>query len=340
MTFNLPFISYQRLGRLAKRLAKRLSGSLIALLIVVIGAFLMMETAPGDAVDAYAISLGGDAAMMDELRTQWGLDQSLSRRLMVYLSSLAQGNLGWSVTFSRPIRDVIFERLPNTFLLMGASTSLSFFIGSLLGIYAGAKPGSFRDRFLSATSLALYAVPGFWLALILIIFFSISLRWLPSGGIETIVSAKHGLARGLDILRHLTLPVLSLSMIYLALYLRVMRSAMGQIWQMDFVSALRARGISERHILWRHVVRNALLPLITMLGLQAATMLGGSVVIESVFAIPGLGRLAQEAVTARDTALLMGIILISAFMVIVVNLIVDFFYSWLDPRIRKAGDDA
>lgn len=319
---------------------RRMASSMIVLLVVVIGAFLLMEAAPGDAVDAYAVSLGGDAAMMDELRAQWGLDQSLSRRLQVYLSSLAQGNLGWSVAFSRPILDIIVERLPNTLLLMGASTALSFFIGSLLGIYAGAKPGSFRDRFLSAASLALYAVPGFWLALVLIIFFSISLRWFPSGGVETIASGKHGLARALDIVRHLTLPVLSLSMIYLALYLRVMRSAMGQVWQMDFVGALRARGLSERRILWRHVVRNALLPLVTMLGLQAATMLGGSVVIESVLAIPGLGRLAQEAVTARDTALLMGIILISALMVIIVNFITDLFYSWLDPRIAKAGDAA
>ncbi|MGU3574514.1 ABC transporter permease [Brucellaceae bacterium C25G] len=330
MTLNLPLIR--------RKFLRRIASSMIVLLVVVIGAFLLMEAAPGDAVDAYAVSLGGDAAMMNDLRAQWGLDQSLGRRLIVYLNSLAHGNLGWSVAFSRPILDIILERLPNTLLLMGASTALSFFIGSLLGIFAGAKPGSFRDRFLSAASLALYAVPGFWLALVLIIYFSISLRWFPSGGVETIASGKQGLARGLDILRHLTLPVLSLSMIYLALYLRVMRSAMGQIWKMDFIQALRARGLSESRILWHHVVRNALLPLVTMLGLQAATMLGGSVVIESVFAIPGLGRLAQEAVTARDTALLMGIILISAFMVIIVNFIIDLLYSWLDPRIAKAED--
>ncbi|KAA9370127.1 ABC transporter permease [Ochrobactrum quorumnocens] len=318
---------------------KRLIGSIIVLLIVIIGCFLMLETAPGDAVDAYAVSFGGDAAAIAEMRARWGLDQSIWHRLGAYLASLVQGNLGWSVSFNRPILDVIFERLPNTLLLMGAATALSFAVGSALGIVAGAKPGSFRDRFLSVASLVLYAIPGFWLALVLVIFFSIRLRWLPSSGIETIASGKEGWARAIDIARHLVLPVVSLALIYLALYLRVMRASMADIWRMDFVRALKARGISRPRIVLRHVARNALLPLVTMLGLQAASMLGGSVVIESVFAVPGLGRLAQEAVASRDTPLLLGVILTSAIMVIVVNFLVDLLYLWLDPRIvaGKAG---
>lgn len=314
-------------------------GSIIVLLIVIIGCFLMLETAPGDAVDAYAVSFGGDAAAIAEMRARWGLDQSIWHRLGAYLASLVQGNLGWSVSFNRPILDVIFESLPNTLLLMGAATALSFAVGSALGIVAGAKPGSFRDRFLSVASLVLYAIPGFWLALVLVIFFSIRLRWLPSSGIETIASGKEGWARAIDIARHLVLPVVSLALIYLALYLRVMRASMADIWRMDFVRALKARGISRPRIVLRHVARNALLPLVTMLGLQAASMLGGSVVIESVFAVPGLGRLAQEAVASRDTPLLLGVILTSAIMVIVVNFLVDLLYLWLDPRIvaGKAG---
>jgi peptide/nickel transport system permease protein len=254
---------------------KRLIGSIIVLLIVIIGCFLMLETAPGDAVDAYAVSFGGDAAAIAEMRARWGLDQSIWHRLGAYLASLVQGNLGWSVSFNRPILDVIFERLPNTLLLMGAATALSFAVGSALGIVAGAKPGSFRDRFLSVASLVLYAIPGFWLALVLVIFFSIRLRWLPSSGIETIASGKEGWARAIDIARHLVLPVVSLALIYLALYLRVMRASMADIWRMDFVRALKARGISRPRIVLRHVARNALLPLVTMLGLQAASMLGG-----------------------------------------------------------------
>ncbi len=167
----------------------------------------------------------------------------------------------------------------------------------------------------------------------LVILFSIRLRWLPSSGIETIASGKEGLARGLDIARHLLLPVVSLALIYLALYLRVMRASMADIWRMDFVRALKARGISRPRIVLSHVARNALSPLVTMLGLQAASMLGGSVVIESVFAVPGLGRLAQEAVASRDTPLLLGVILTSAIMVIAVNFVVDLLYLWLDPRI-------
>ncbi|ASV83651.1 binding-protein-dependent transport system inner membrane component family protein [Ochrobactrum quorumnocens] len=318
---------------------KRLIGSIIVLLIVIIGCFLLLETAPGDAVDAYAVSFGGDAAAIAEMRARWGLDQSIWHRLGAYLASLFQGNLGWSVSFNRPILDVIFERLPNTLLLMGTATALSFAVGSALGIVAGAKPGSFRDRFLSVASLVLYAIPGFWLALVLVILFSIRLRWLPSSGIETIASGKEGWARAIDIARHLVLPVVSLALIYLALYLRVMRASMADIWRMDFVRALKARGISRPRIVLRHVARNALLPLVTMLGLQAASMLGGSVVIESVFAVPGLGRLAQEAVASRDTPLLLGVILTSAIMVIGVNFLVDLLYLWLDPRIAagKAG---
>lgn len=316
---------------------KRLVGSIIVLLIVIVGCFFMLESAPGDAVDAYAVTFGGDAATIAEMRARWGLDQSIWRRLGAYLAALAQGNFGWSVSFNRPILGVILERLPNTLLLMGAATALSFAVGSLLGIVAGARPGSFRDRFLSVASLVLYAIPGFWLALVLVILFSIRLRWLPSSGIETIASGKHGLARAGDIAVHLVLPVVSLAVIYLALYLRVMRAAMADIWRMDFVRALRARGISHPRIVLRHVARNALLPVVTVLGLQAASMLGGSVVIESVFAVPGLGRLAQEAVASRDTPLLLGVILVSAVMVIAVNFLIDLIYLWLDPRIARGG---
>lgn len=314
-------------------LRKRMISSLFVLLIVVVGCFLVLETAPGDAVDAYAITFGGDATAMAQMRARWGLDQSIWHRLWAYLAALAQGNLGWSVSFSRPILDVVLERLPKTLILMGMATAVSFSVGSALGIVAGSRPGSFRDRFLSVSSLILYAIPSFFLALVLVIFFSIKLRWLPSSGIETIASDSQGLERVADIITHLILPVTSLSLVYLALYLRVMRASMAEIWQMDFVRALRARGISRPRIVLGHVARNALLPLITMLGLQAAAMLGGSVVIESVFAIPGLGRLAQEAVAARDTPLLLGVILTSAIMVILVNFLVDLIYFWLDPRI-------
>jgi peptide/nickel transport system permease protein len=312
---------------------RRLVTSIPVMIIVIIGTFLLLEAAPGDAVDAYVVSTGGDAGLIEALRQRWGLDQSPMTRLATYVWALLHLDLGHSVTFSRPILDVILERLPNTLLLMGSATALSFGLGSFLGVVAGARPGSFRDRFLSIGSLALYAVPGFWLGLVLTVIFSVQLRWFPSSGIETIASGKSGFARALDIANHLILPVAALGFIYLALYLRMMRAGMAEVWRLDFVLAAKVRGISRRRIVLRHVARNALLPLITMLGLQSASMLGGSVVIETVFSVPGLGRLAQEAVAGRDTPLLLGIILVSAVLVIVINLIVDILYGVLDPRV-------
>ncbi|MBZ9673864.1 ABC transporter permease [Mesorhizobium sp. ES1-3] len=314
-------------------LRRRLVGSIFVLLIVVVGTFLLLEAAQGDAVDAYIVSTGGDAGMIELLRHRWGLDQSELTRLANYLWALLHLDLGQSVTFSRPIRDVILERLPTTLVLMVSATALSFGLGSALGIYAGARPGRLRDRFLSVSSLALYAVPGFWLGLVLILVFAVELRWLPIGGVETLASDKTGLDRSADIAIHLALPVCALGFIYLALYLRMMRAGMAEVWRQDFVLAARARGLSRRCIVLAHVARNALLPLITMLGLQSAQMLGGSIVIESVFAMPGLGRLAQEAVAARDTPLLLGIILTSAVLVILINLLVDIAYAFLDPRV-------
>ncbi|MEW5421683.1 ABC transporter permease [Amorphus sp. 3PC139-8] len=328
----------QRTWRLIRR---RAVSSIPVLLIVVVGTFLMMELASGDAVDAYLVSLGGgDAGLAESLRQSYGLDQSAVARLLLYVTSLVQFDLGWSVAFNRPILDVILERLPNTLWLMGSATALAFSLGSLLGIVAGARPGSILDRSLSAGSLALYAVPSFWLGLVLSLVFAVQLRWFPTSGIETIASGKTGLARALDIAWHLVLPVCALGFLYLALFLRMMRAGMAEVWRQDFVLAARAKGLARQRIVLRHVARNALLPLVTVLGLQSATMLGGSVVIESVFAIPGFGRLAQEAVAARDTPLLMGIIVVSAVLVILVNLLVDLAYAWLDPRVGSGEASA
>nr|WP_210348575.1 ABC transporter permease [Agrobacterium burrii] len=321
-------------------LRRRAISAIPVLLIVLIFTFVLLENASGDAVDAYLVSIGGgDAGLRDALREQYGLNGSMLARFWLYASSVLRLDLGWSLAFDRPVLGLILERLPNTLLLMGSATALAFITGTALGIIAGARPGGLTDRVLSTLSLTLYATPGFWLGLVLAIVFAVQLRWLPTSGIETIASGKQGFARALDIARHLVLPVASLGLIYLALFLRVMRTAMAAVWPLDFVLFAESKGLSRRRIVLRHVARNAALPLITVLGLQAATMLGGSVVIESVFAIPGFGRLAQEAVSGRDTPLLMGIILTSAVFVILVNLAVDILYSILDPRIGS-GENA
>lgn len=322
-------------------LKRRAVSAIPVLLIVLIFTFVLLENASGDAVDAYLVSIGGgDAGLRDVLREQYGLNGSVLARFWLYASSVLRLDLGWSLAFDRPVLGLILERLPNTLLLMGSATTLAFILGTGLGIVAGARPGGLTDRVLSTLSLALYATPGFWLGLVLAIVFAVQLKWLPTSGIETIASGKQGFARALDIGRHLVLPVASLGLIYLALFLRVMRTAMAAVWPLDFVLFAQSKGLSKRRIVLRHVARNAALPLVTVLGLQAATMLGGSVVIESVFAIPGFGRLAQEAVSGRDTPLLMGIILTSAVFVILVNLAVDILYAVLDPRIGSGERQA
>jgi len=322
-------------------LKRRAVSAIPVLLIVLIFTFLLLENASGDAVDAYLVSIGGgDAGLRDVLREQYGLNGSVLARFWLYASSVLRLDLGWSLAFDRPVLGLILERLPNTLLLMGSATAFAFILGTGLGIVAGARPGGLTDRVLSTLSLALYATPGFWLGLVLAIVFAVQLKWLPTSGIETIASGKQGFARALDIARHLVLPVASLGLIYLALFLRVMRTAMAAVWPLDFVLFAQSKGLSKRRIVLRHVARNAALPLVTVLGLQAATMLGGSVVIESVFAIPGFGRLAQEAVSGRDTPLLMGIILTSAVFVILVNLAVDIVYAVLDPRIGSGERQA
>ena len=230
-------------------LRRRVLGVVPVFALVVLGAFLLLEAAPGDAVDAYLAGVGGgDAAQVAALRTEWGLDGGPLPRLVAYLSALVRLDLGWSSAFQRPVLEVVLERLPNTLLLMGSATALSFFLGSALGIVAGARPGGVRDRLLSIGSLALYAVPGFWLGLVLLVVFGVQLRWLPLSGIESIASDKTGFARALDIAEHLVLPVAALGFIYLALYLRMMRTGMAEVWRSDFVLALRARGIPRRRI--------------------------------------------------------------------------------------------
>lgn len=317
-------------------LRRRLAQAPAVLLILLLFAFALLESAPGDAVDAYLAGLGGDAGLVHELRTRWGLDRSPPTRFLLYLAGLATGDLGWSVAFDRPVAGLLLERLPITLALMASATALAFGLGTGLGLLAGARPGGPLDRILSASALVLNAVPSFWLGLLLVLLFAVRLRWLPSAGIETIGAGLSGLARLADIARHLVLPTATLGLVYAALYLRMMRAGMVEVWRSDHVRAARAKGIPRRRLVLRHVARAALLPVVTVLGLQSATLVGGSVVIESLFAVPGLGRLAFEAMVQRDLPLLLGILLVSAVLVMVVNLVVDLLYARLDPRVEPA----
>ncbi|MCL2891550.1 MULTISPECIES: ABC transporter permease [Brenneria] len=313
---------------------RRLAAAIPALLLILIGIFLLLQLAPGDTVDALVAQVGGaDATMIEELRRYYALDQSVSVRLGDYLWRLVHLDLGQSAIYGKPVADVIIERLPVTLLLMGSSLGLAVFMGMVLGIIAARRVNRWPDTLISLLGLIFYSTPSFWFGLMGIFLFSIYLDWLPSGGFETIAGGLSGWARIWDIARHLLLPTLTLALIFLAIYLRIMRASMLEVATLDFVRTARAKGLSETNVVVRHILRNALLPLVTLIGLQAGTMLGGSVVVESVFALPGLGRLAYESVMQRDLNTLLGVVFVSALLVISINFLVDVLYAKLDPRI-------
>jgi peptide/nickel transport system permease protein len=313
---------------------RRLIHGIPVVLIVAVGVFFIMESAPGDAVDAYLVSVGGgDLALAEQLRQQWGLDQSVVVRFLAYMQSVLTLDLGWSSAVGMPVTQAIVLRLPTTIMLMGAAIAMSALLGALLGGIAALRHGGRVDSLITTSGLVLNAIPGFWLGLILIVVFVVWLGWFPNAGIASINGPTDPLGHGLDMAWHLVLPVTTLALTYMALYLRLMRGAMTETRASTWVRAARARGLNDRRVIRRHIARPALLPVVTMLGLQAGAMLGGSVVIETVFAIPGLGSLAYIAVSNRDLPLVAGVVLAGTVMVIVVNLLVDLSYARLDPRV-------
>ena len=313
---------------------RRLAASLPTLFVVLAGLFLLLQLAPGDTVDALVAQMGGgDAAMMDELRQFYGLDVSVPVQLGRYIWRLLQLDLGFSAIYGKPVSTVILERLPTTLLLMGSALSFAFAGGMALGVLSARKVNRWPDTLISTLGLIFYATPSFWFGLMGIVIFAVNLGWLPAGGFEEIGAGYTGLRRILDIGWHLLLPTLTLALIFLATYLRIMRASMLEVLNLEFVRTARAKGLSMGRVVRRHVLRNALLPMVTLIGLQAGTMLGGSIVVESVFALPGLGRLAYESVVQRDLNTLLGIVFVSALLVISVNFIVDILYARLDPRI-------
>jgi len=320
--------------RILRLAGRRLAASLPTLLIILAGMFLLLQLAPGDTVDALMAQIGGgDAAFAAEMRRFYGLDAGVPAQLWNYLSRLATLDLGHSAIYGKSVATVILERLPATLLLMVSALSFAFSFGLVLGVIAARRVNRWPDTLISTLGLIFYATPSFWFGLMAIVVFSVHLQWLPAGGLSDITRSLSGLAAVVDVARHLVLPTLTLGLIFLAIYLRIMRASMLEVLSLDFVRTARAKGLSETRVVARHVLRNAMLPMVTLIGLQAGTMLGGSVVVESVFALPGLGRLAYESVVQRDLNTLLGIIFVSALLVIAINFLVDILYARLDPRI-------
>lgn len=321
--------------RLFKYILWRLAQAVPVVLGVIVLCFLLLQLAPGDLATVLAGESGGATAeYVTQLRERFGLDQPLYVQLLIYMKNVLMLDLGYSYRQSMPVLQLLLERLWPTLLLMGTTLVLSLGLGLLAGLFAALWVRTWKDHVISFFAIIAYATPLFWVGLILILVFSIRLDWLPTSGMEDVVQFYEGWDRVLDIARHLILPAVTLSLFYLALYARLMRATMLEQRGLDYVTTARAKGLTERQITTRHVLRNALLPVVTMAGVQVGALLGGSVVVESIFAWPGLGQLAFDALFSRDYNLLLGIFLMSACLVVLINIVVDVIYVMLDPRIR------
>ncbi|MGI4860192.1 MAG: ABC transporter permease [Janthinobacterium lividum] len=297
--------------------------------------FFLIHLAPGDPASVLA-GEGGAASpeYMAALRIKFGLDRSLMEQFISYIGNALHFNLGYSFRNDAPVFQLIMDRLWPTLLLMLTAFTFALTGGITLGLLAASARNTLRDAVISLVSLICYATPGFWLGLMLIVIFAIKLGWLPTSGLEDIGAFNEGWARVADVARHLILPGSTLGLFYLALYTRLMRASMLEQVGMDYVVTARAKGLSERQIVFGHMMRNAMLPVITMAGMQAGNLIGGSVIVETVFGWPGLGTLAFDALQSRDLNLLLGIFFISACLVVIINLLIDLIYVSLDPRIQ------
>lgn len=320
-----------RLSYIGARLIK----TVLTAAAVVLLSFFLVRLAPGDTATVMAGQAGfADEAFMKSLRAEYGLDQPLPVQLWKYVQAVAQGDLGLSFVRRQPVLDVILERLPNTLLLDAFALLVAIAGGVWLGALAARRPGSARDAGVTVLAMLFYSMPQFWLGMMVMLVFSVWLAWLPPFGIETMGADYTGLARAADIAHHMILPGLTLALYYMASYARLTRAAMIDVADQDFVKTARAKGISEGQVARRHILRNALIPLVTYAGLQASILVGGSVLVENVFSWPGIGTLAYEAVTTRDNPLLLGIFIVTAILVSLFNLITDVAYSIVDPRVE------
>lgn len=321
--------------RLLKYIGWRLLLAVPVVLGIVVLNFFLIHLAPGDAASVLAGESGAATPeYMAVLRRKFGLDQPLSTQFGVYLLQMAQLDLGYSFRNDSSVGELILGRLWPTGLLMLTAFAIALVLGTLLGLVAATGRNGLRDGVISLVSLVAYATPGFWLGLMMIVVFSINLEWLPTSGFDTVGAYNEGWDEVQDVIRHLVMPATALALFYLAVYARVMRASVLEQVGADYVTTARAKGQTEGRVMLGHVLRNALLPVVTMAGVQAGNLIGGSIVVETVFGWPGIGTLAFNALQSRDLNLLLGIFFVSACLVVVVNLAVDLVYVSLDPRIE------
>lgn len=320
---------------------RRLLGAVPLILGIITVAFFVLHLAPGDPSLLY-LHRNMSPESLEHVRRSMGLDDPVLIRYVKWLAGILRGDFQYSLTLDRPALDVVLERLPNTILLSATAIGGAFVVGVLVGVFQAVRHRSPVDSFLSVVTLFFYSMPSFWLAIMMVLTFSLFARnvwdwpiWFPASGIHSPdYEFLTGFERLLDTARHLVLPATTLALVLAAGVARYVRSSMLEVIQQDFVRTARAKGLPERTVIFKHVLRNALLPVITLLGLYLPFLFSGAVLVETVFAWPGMGLLVVEAIGRRDYPVVMAASLIFAGLVVLGNLMADLLYGLVDPRIR------
>ncbi|MBT8167704.1 ABC transporter permease [Phaeobacter gallaeciensis] len=314
----------------------RVMYAVLLLLAVLVLNFSLMHLAPGDVADTISQSMGGaDQEVLDQIRADYGLDQPFIVQLGRYIGGVLQADLGFSFFYNQPVTKLILERLPATLLLVITSQVLALFLGVLLGVISARKPNGISSHLVTFLALFGYSAPVFWTGILLLIGFSLQFQWFPVAGMRDVTISGGFWVHFWDVTRHLVLPTITLSSIFLALYSRLSRATMMEVLGSDYVRTAKAKGLTERQVVYKHALKNSLSPVITLAGLQLSAVVSGAVLVETVFSWPGLGTLAFQSIIARDTPTILGILFFSALVVIVGNLLTDLALRLVDPRMRE-----
>ena len=315
---------------------KRVAYGLILMLFVVVLNFLLIRLAPGDPAVVIAGEMGGATEeMLEQIREEYGLNKPILTQLAIYIGNVASGNLGESFFFNKPVAELISQRIGPTILLVIVAQLLSIFLGVFLGVLAARKPNGLMSAFVSVFATVGYAVPVFWTGIMLIILFASVLPIFPVEGMQSVrLRDAPWHVQVLDVAHHLVLPAFTLAVIYLAQYARLSRASMLEVLGSDYIRTARAKGASERTVLFHHALRNAALPILTVAGLQFGNLISGALLVETVFNWPGMGRLAFDSILRRDYPTIMGVLFFASAMVVVANLLTDLSYRLADPRLR------
>lgn len=314
--------------------ARRLLSLVPLLLGMVVLGFAIVQLAPGDPVQVLVGDYPAPPEYVQQVRERFGLDRPVWVQLGRYAGELVRGNLGHSFFYNEPVLHVLLGRLGATFVLTGAAFLLATVAGVWLGIASGRRPGSWADHTLMLLGLVGYSLPVFWLGQLLLMGLSLKLGWFPTQGMRSLAFGAAAPPPVLDVLHHLVLPALTLATRYVALNVRLMRTSLVEVAALEYLTTARAKGLAERVVIYKHAARNALLPVVTMMGLNVGHLVAGAVLTETVFAWPGLGRLIYDAILHRDYPLMLGGLLLVTVCVVAGNLLADIAYAVVDPRIR------